>query len=200
MSYAFGLINHDNFQLTADSILTVDTCYLYFAYKIKLVNSDSLILKRIDLIHQPVIKREYKPLIFLKDSCTEENNPFNNLNYLSFRHKDYNIILDESLGVKTIILNQYYKKVTLTEKSQNDLDNFFLNNIHNDTHMELFVFETEDGKFGVISKSKEVEIPPYYKSIDINYNDIVTKHNRLYSISITCTQDTGVKNEHFYYY
>ena len=48
MEYSFSLINHNNYSLTNDSIMDLDLCYIHFAYKITLVNKDSLILKPID--------------------------------------------------------------------------------------------------------------------------------------------------------
>lgn len=200
MRYAFSSINHHNYTLTDDSTITVDECYLHFAYKISMINADSLILKPISFIYKPIIKRELKELIFVKDSINVGTSEFNILRNLSFNSEEYDLIIDDSLGIKTTLFNGLHKEIILSEKSQIGLDNFILNNRFNDTHVELFICETKYGYFGVVSASEHMEVAPIFTSIKIQHEKSERIGNRLYSTPIVCVDYQGNQSEHIYYY
>ena len=188
-----GLPIYD-FEVSKDSVLSLTYCYIKFDYKITSIDSDSLVLNHIQ-------EHKFgKDLVFIKTNCTKEDNQFNNTKYLSFKYRDYEIIINDSLGIQASILDEQFKEITLTKKSQFELNDFILNNRHNDTHMDFIVIETSSGRFSVVSDSEKVCVRIVYKSITIEYNNLEIRSGKKYSIPIVCTNFHGTSYTRLYYF
>lgn len=186
---------HD-FCVSKDSILILTYCYITFDYKIESANKDTIVLRAIQVMGHATGHR----FVLAKAQSTSKNNPFTNPKYLSCSLNKTHIAINDSIGIQVQVLNNQFEELFLTEKSKFGLEQFILNNRYNDTHGDFFVFELSNGKFGVVSNSEEVIIPPIYKKVEIDYANLEVKNRRRYSIPILCTTMSNEKLREVYFY
>lgn len=182
-----------NYRVSPDSVLEITYCYIYFSYKVERLDQDTLILR--SLQHDTS-----QNLIFARTICTEDLNPFNNAGFLSFQPKQYRLLVDDNEGFRVRLLDPYYRPVALKESSAQDIASALFGNRFADTYTGLIIFETAEGRFGLINGAGKVCLAPAFKSLHIEYEKAEVKDQSRYSVPIRCTLFNGTINTVIHYY
>lgn len=184
-----------NFDLDGDT-LTLVFCYIQYHYKIEFLGKDSLVLRQVELWQ----KEKGKKYVFKRSPISEKHNQFNDTRFLSFKRRRFHLLINDSIGTKVQILNQFGQNIPLQKKSKIFLEGFIEDNRYNDSYTEFFIFETEAGNVGLISQAEEIVVEPIYKKIEILRHKKVFRNKKKHSIPILCTkQDDSVIETILYY-
>lgn len=183
-----------HFRVSKSNVLTLVYCYVAYSYLVVEITEKTLLLLAI------TNGESGSQFRLERAECTPASNQFNDPKRLSFVNGIYRLVIEDSIGVSATLIDPFNKMILLDAKMNVQLNNFILDNRHNDSHMDFFVFKTTANRVGVISSSEKIAVPPTFKQVVIDYDHIVMKDGHKYSIPIVCTDFRGVTVRKAYYY